>query len=411
MPMMRFNSKPSALMSPETISISTARNLMLAAQGLAKPPKRPAKKKDVLAAIRRMRVLQIDTINVVARSPYLVLWSRLGDFTPAWLDELLAEGALFEYVSHAMCFPPIEDYPLYRRSMLDGPRGWSTVVPWTRKHTKLVKHVMDRIRQVGGLRSADFETDQKRAGAWWYWKDEKIALECEFILGELMIARRQAFQRVYDLRSRVLPGWDDGPNAEKVPTREDVLQALTLRAVEALGVALAAWVPDYFGLPKTGNTRRLEAFADDGRLERVEIEGLAGPAYRHPAAVAVDQANVTTLLSPFDPLVWDRKRLKDLFGFDYKIECYTPAPKRRFGYFTLPILHRGALVGRLDPKAHRALGHFEVKALALEPGVVPSDELVAGLAAALRRLAAWHGTPELIIRRSEPADLADRLLA
>ena len=125
----------------------------------------------------------------------------------------------------------------------------------------------------------------------------------------------------------------------------------------------------------------------------------------------MDPPSLTTLLSPFDPLVWDRQRLKDLFGFDYTIEVYTPAAKRRFGYFTLPILHRGALVGRLDPKAHRAIGQFEVKALALEPGVEPSDDLVRGLASALRRLAAWHGTPELIIRRSEPADLGERVLA
>jgi uncharacterized protein YcaQ len=398
-------------MSPETISIATARNLMLAAQGLAKTPKSPAKKKDVLAAIRRMRVLQIDTINVVARSPYLVLWSRLGDFNPAWLDELLAEGALFEYWSHAMCFLPTEDYPLYRRTMLGGVRGWGGVPEWLRKHSELVKHVMNRIRREGGLRSADFETDQPPAGGWWKRKDEKIALECLLIIGELMIARRQAFQRVYDLRSRVLPGWKDGRNAANVPTREEVLLAHTLQAVEALGVARAAWVPDYFRLPKTGNASRLEALANDGRLERVEIEGLPGPAYRSLAAVAESESNVTTLLSPFDPLVWDRQRLRELFGFDYIIECYTVAAKRRFGYFTLPILHRGALVGRLDPKAHRALGQFEIKALALEPGVEPTDDLVEGLASALHRLAAWHGTPELIIRRSEPADLAGRLLA
>jgi hypothetical protein len=208
-----------------------------------------------------------------------------------------------------------------------------------------------------------------------------------------------------------LPGWRDGRKAANVPTREDVLRALTLRAVKALGVTLAAWVPDYFRLPKTGNAKRLEALAGDGLLERIEIEGLPGPAYRDPAAVAVDPPSLTTLLSPFDPLVWDRQRLKDLFGFDYTIEVYTPAAKRRFGYFTLPILHRGALVGRLDPKAHRAIGQFEVKALALEPGVEPSDDLVRGLASALRRLAAWHGTPELIIRRSEPADLGERVLA
>ena len=398
-------------MSPETISISTARNLMLAAQGLAQLPRRPAGKQDVLAAIRRMKVLQIDSIHVVARSPYLVLWSRLGDYNHAWLDELLAEGALFEYWSHAMCFLPIEDYPLYRRFMLDGARGWGDAEAWVRNHPELAERVMDRIRREGGLRSADFKNDHQPAGGWWNWKDEKVALECLFVLGELMIARRQAFQRVYDLPSRVLPGWDDGPNQSNVPTREKVLRALTLQAVEALGVALADWVPDYFRLPKTGSAARLEALADEGRLHRVVIAGLPGPAYLHPAAVSPGPVDLTTLLSPFDPLVWDRKRLKDLFGFDYTIEVYTPAPKRRFGYFTLPILHRGALVGRLDPKAHRADGLFEVKALTLEPGVEPSDDLVVGLSSALRRLAAWHGTPDLIIRRTDPPDLAARLLA
>jgi uncharacterized protein YcaQ len=259
-------------MSPETISISTARNLMLSAQGLARLPERPAKKKDVLAAIRRMGGLQIDTINVVVRSPYLVLWSRLGDYSRAWLDELLAEGALFEYESHAMCFLPIEDFPLYRRSMLDGSaRGWSDAAPWTRRHAKLVKRVMHRIRREGGLRAADFENDKKPGGPWWNWRDEKIALECLFILGELMIARRQAFQRVYDLRSRVLPGWRDGRKAVNVPAREAVLQALTLRAVKALGVALAAWVPDYFRLLKTGNAKRLEALAGDLRARGIRL--------------------------------------------------------------------------------------------------------------------------------------------
>src|SRR5258708_11480071 len=264
-----------------------------------------------------------------------------------------------------MCLLPIEDLPLYRRTMLDGARGWHTVEPWLREHRKLVQAIMRRIGREGGLRSADFENDQHRAGPWWNWKDEKTALICLHFTGDLMIARRESFQRVYDLRERVLPDWDDGPRAANVPSREEVLLAQTLRAVKALGVAQAAWVPMYFGLPKTGNAQRLEALAADGRLVPVTIDGLPGPAYRSPKAVAAKPSNVTTVLSPFDPLVSDRQRLKDLVGFDYKIECYTPAPRRRFGYFTLPILHRGALVGRLDPKAHRALGQFEVKALAL----------------------------------------------
>ena len=398
-------------MSPRSISISTARNILIAAQGLSRLPEKLAEKKDVLTAIRRMGVLQIDTIHVIARSPYLVLWSRLGDYPPAWLDELLAEGSLFEYWSHAACFLPIEDYPLYRRSMLDGARNWGGAAQWIDEHPEVVAQVMGRIQAEGALRSADFANDHKPAGGWWNWKDEKTALECLFILGELMIARRQSFQRVYDLRQRLLPDWDDGPELANVPGQEEVLRAFTLQAVRALGVALASWVPDYFRLPKTGNLQRLEALADEGQLRRTEIEGLPGPAYLYPSAEPVKRSNLTTLLSPFDPLVWDRQRLKDLFNFDYTIECYTPAPKRRFGYFTLPILHRGELVGRLDPKAHRSLGQFEVKSLALEPGVEPTDDLVDCLASTLRRLAAWHGTPELVIRRSEPASLAEWLLA
>ena len=394
----------------EKLSLFETRRILLNAQGLAQAPARKVVKADVLNAIRRMKVLQIDSINVVARSPYLVLWSRLGDYEPAWLDELLAEGALFEYWAHAMCFIPVEDYPLFRRSMLDGIRSWKQAAGWVRDHPEVAGQVLTRIRQEGGLRSADFVSDQKPSGGWWNWKEEKLALEYLLILGELMVSRRQNFQRVYDLRERVLPAWNDGLNQENVPEREQVLQTLTLKTMEALEVALADWVPDYFRLPKTGNLARLEALANAGLLQRVEIEGLSGPAYLHPSAETVQPAGLTSLLSPFDPLVWDRKRLLDLFDFNYTIEVYTPASKRSFGYFTLPILHRDRMVGRLDPKAHRAEGLFEVKALFLEPGVMATEDLVEGLCAALRSLAAWHGTPEVVIRRSEPEDLAARLM-
>jgi uncharacterized protein YcaQ len=165
--------------------------------------------------------------------------------------------------------------------------------------------------------------------------------------------------------------------------------------------------------------QRLEALAREGLLLRVEVEGFAGSAYVHPdradlIADAVSgklEPTLTTLLSPFDPLVWDRNRAHELFDFDYKIECYTPAAKRRYGYFTLPILHRGRLIGRLDPKAHRAQGLFEIKALHLEPGVAVDETLVADLAAALRRLAGWHGMTDMVIRRSDPPAVAALLKA
>jgi uncharacterized protein YcaQ len=399
----------------DTISIQTARNIQLAAQGLDSLKEQPTTKADVLEAVRRMGALQIDTIHVVARSPYLVLWSHLGDYHPEWLDELLAEGALFEYWSHAMCFLPVEDYPLYRRRMLEMAVDGNWTVKWTANHTDVVERVLTRIRSHGAVRSVDFENTNHRSSGWWDWKEEKQALEVLLTMGEIMIARRQKFQRVYDLRERILPGWND----MQTPPVEEVRRRLILKAVRALGVALPTWVPDYFRLPRKNINGNLEALAEEGSLVRVGVEGLHEIAYIHPDQIDLFEEvasgrrvpSLTTLLSPFDPLVWDRKRAHELFNFDYSIECYLPAPKRHFGYFNLPILHRGALVGRLDPKAHRTDGVFEVKALYLEPGILVDDDLVSSLSQALRRLAEWHATPQVIIRRSEPVELAERVIA
>ncbi|HUS14269.1 MAG TPA: crosslink repair DNA glycosylase YcaQ family protein [Chloroflexia bacterium] len=403
----------------DTISRQMARQVMLATQGLAHVPSRPAVKADVLAAIRRMYLLQIDTIHVVARSPYLVLWSRLGAYPPGWLDELLAEGALFEFWAHAMCFIPIEDYPLYRRRMLDGIQTptwpFKGAVQWAEEHPQVMERVRTHLREHGAVRSAEFENTNHVSGGWWNWKEEKDALEVMLLTGEVMVARRQHFQRVYELRERLRPGEDDAA----IPASEEVQRTLALRSVHALGVAFPGWVADYFRQPKTGIPQRLAALAREGLLQRVEVEGFKGAAYVHPdrldliqdAAAGQLEPTLTTLLSPFDPLVWDRQRARELFDFDYLIECYTPAAKRRYGYFTLPILHRGRLVGRVDAKAHRAQGMFEIKALHLEPGVAVDDRLVDDLAAALHRLAGWHATPDLVVRRSDPPDVAARLQA
>ena len=401
------------------ISLQMARNVMLAAQGLDQAPDRPADKADLLETIRHMYLLQIDTIHVVARSPYLVLWSRLGEYQPEWLDELLAEGALFEYWAHAMCFIPIEDYPLYRRRMLDAiqkkawPYKWA--VKWSQEHPEVVERVRSHLQENGSARSAEFENKSHVSGGWWNWKEEKDALEAMLFTGEVMIARRENFQRVYDLRERLMPDWDDA----NIPTSDELQRTLALRTVRALGIALPGWVSDYFRQPKTGIPKRLEKLSDEGLLYKVRVEGFEDPAYVHPdrtsliedAASGVLGPTLTTLLSPFDPLVWDRNRASQLFDFDYKIECYTPAAKRRYGYFSLPILHRGKLVGRLDPKAHRKEGMFEIKALHLELGVPASEELVADLAAALHRLADWHNTPNIVIRESNPPEFAARLEA
>jgi hypothetical protein len=395
------------------LSLHAARALFLAAQGLARRPRGKATKAALMAAIRRMGALQIDTISVVNRSPYFVLWTRVGDYEPRWLDELLAEGALFEYWAHEACFLPIEDYPLFRNRMLD--RGW---MRWRYSHLVMEKHAADvdrvlrLIREHGPVRSVDFERPGK-GGGWWGWKPEKRILESLFTAGELMIARREGFQRVYDLRERVLPGWDDAA----LPSAASAHRALALKAVRGLGVARAKWVSDYFRMGKKETPRLVHALADEGALLRVEVEGWKDGGFVHPdhAALAASAAEGgvkpvrTTLLSPFDPVVWDRTRASELFGFDYRLECYTPAPKRVYGYFTLPLLRRGALIGRADAKAHRRDGVFELKALYLEPGVRVTQGLIDDVAGAIRECAAWHRTPRVVIRRTEPADLAAKL--
>ncbi|AQQ39270.1 MULTISPECIES: winged helix-turn-helix domain-containing protein [Burkholderia] len=392
-----------------TLSPAAARALHLAAQGLLTPPRRKATKSDVLDTIRRMAQLQIDTIHVVARSPYLVLFSRLGDFSPQWLDEHLAEARLFEYWSHEACFLPIEQFGLMRYKMLDpSGMGWKYAAEWHAQNRPEIERLLARIRAEGPVRSADFaREDGVKGNGWWDRKPEKRHLEVLFTTGDLMVSERRNFQRVYDVRERVLPGWDD---TRDLPPREAVLPTLLDYTCRALGVVRADWVADYYRLPRRSYRAELERLAETGDLIPVQIDDWKEPAYVHrsldawlPAAAADTlRSTVTTLLSPFDPVVWDRRRASTLFGFDYTIECYTPEHKRRYGYFCLPVLHRGRLVGRVDAKAHRTLGTFELKAVHVEPGVRFGTGLAADVAKAVKKLAAWHGTPEVTVRHAPP---------
>lgn len=406
------------------LSLRQAQLIQLAAQGLLTPPRRRARKADLLAAITRMRVLQIDTIQVVARSPYLVLYSRLGAYEPSWLDELLAEGGVFECWAHEACFAPIVDYALHAAHGRQDARGQH----WAMRHAARVRRdqaaavdaLLAHVRAHGAVKSADFARPARGGGGWWGWKDEKRVLEALFATGELMVARRERFQRVYDLRERVL----EQARARHVfdprlPDATTLRREFTLGAVKALGITQARWINDYF---RRGTRLRDDALADlvaSGALLQIEVAGWEAPAYLHAdhaCLLAQARANRlrathTSLLSPFDPLVWDRERAATVFGFDYRLECYTPAPRRRHGYFVLPLLRRGRLVGRLDAKAHRTAGVFEIKALYLEQGVTPDAALARDLARAIHDCARWHGTPRLRLGRCEPRAFGANLRA
>lgn len=346
-----------------------------------------------------MGVLQIDTINVVARSPYFVLFSRLGIYQPAWLDELLTEGAIFEHWAHAACFIPIEDFSLIRRFILDGDRvkGYGD---WITENHEVIDGVLSTIRSTGPVKSADFKS-QKESGGWWNRKVEKWALEYWLDHGELMVSRRENFQRVYDLTERVHPGWDD----EQVPSRDEVICELIRKSVKALGVARPEWIADYYRLPKREVFNRLPEMVARGELLEVRVKewndsALYSPHHEPLIQSAVRsqlEASQTTLLSPFDPVTWDRTRARELFNYDFMIQAYTPADKRQFGYFPLPILHKGALIGRLDAKAFRKEGVFEIRGFYPERDIILTKSLMKDLKDAIHCCAQWHGTERLTL--------------
>ena len=388
------------------ISQPQARALHLAAQGLLVAPKQSASRATLRDCIARMELLQIDTIHVVARSPYLVLFSRLGNYPRGWLEDALAAGQIFETWAHEACFAPMPDLPLHRAYNRATRRHWGLMKAET-SHAQSRAHLdqlLAHIRAHGAVKSSDFERKDGQGGnGWWGWKDEKRWLEALFALGEVMVARRENFHRVYDLTERVAPQALADEAIGTVGDAAQVHQLFIQRSIAALGMTQARWINDYFRIKPRLKDADLDVLVEQGTVRRVAVEGWTECAYVHQrhdkllakAAKGTLKATHTTLLSPFDPVVWDRERASTLFNFDYRIECYTPEPKRIYGYFVLPILCCGELIGRLDAKAHRAQGVFEVKALHVQPGMVWSEAQSAAVANAIQACADWHGTPQV----------------
>ena len=397
------------------LTLGQARKLQLAAQGLLTPPRAAATRLSLLRCIARMQLLQIDTIHVVARSPYLVLFSRLGTYPMQWLDQALAQGQLFETWAHEASFVPIEDLALHRSYNRQARQHWGLMrgqASQSQQQAQL-EALLAHVEVTGPVKSADFQRTDGQSGGWWGWKDEKRWLEALFASGELMVARRENFQRVYDLAQRVCPALE----WMTLPTAADVQTRFIEKSIMALGVSQARWVHDYFRLKPRLKDVALDTLVAQGHVQRVLVQGWPAPGYVHSShATLLRQAldgkliaTHTSVLSPFDPLLWDRERAAAMFGFDYRLECYTPQVKRIYGYFVLPLLHRGELIGRLDAKAHRARGVFEVKALFLEPNVKLDDESVAQVAQAIARCAGWHATHEVVVTATTPTGLRRRL--
>ncbi len=390
------------------IPLQHARNLMLHTLGLAQNRRRQAGKGDLLGVIRQINFLQMDTISVVARAHHHILYSRLGPYHTAWLNELHDEGKLFEYFAHAMCLLPIEDFPIYWPEMLRRRRE-GYFGSWGKEHREQLAEMLQYIRKQGAVKSSDFKSE--RAGPWWGWKEEKILLETLFYWGELMIVRREGFQRVYDLRERVLTGWQEADGL----SMEESRKARFLEAARSLGVATDAWLIRQTYLPN--GQKIIRELADEGKLLPAGITGFKKAVFIHPenkqlyekAQTGALKANATKVLSMFDPLMIDRARVKELFDFDYRIQVYVPKAQRQKGYYLLPILHQGDLVGTLDAKAFRKEKILKVMTLRLENNVKPGETLAKGLAKEIRAYANWLGLDEVVLEDVEPITLKEKL--
>lgn len=391
-------------MSLPHLSLADARNLHLAAQGLLNKPRRRASLEDIPATISRMSLLQIDTINIVARSPYLVLFSRLGNYPAQWLDESLARGELMEYWAHEACFMPRSNFRLIRHRMLAPEKmGWKYKNAWMQEHEAEIAQLIQHIHDKGPVRSADFEHSRKGASGWWEWKPHKRHLEGLFTAGKVMVIERRNFQRVYDLTHRVMPDWDDERDLVSQTEAEIIMLDNSARS---LGIFREQWLADYYRLKRPALAAWREARAEQQQIIAVHVEKL-GNLWLHADLLPLLEralagkltATHSAVLSPFDPVVWDRKRAEQLFDFSYRLECYTPAPKRQYGYFVLPLLHRGQLVGRMDAKMHRQTGILEVISLWLQEGIKPTTTLQKGLCQAITDFANWQQATRVTLER------------
>jgi len=388
----------------EKLSAAEARALALTAQGFAQPRGR-GDKRALAAMIERLGVIQLDSVNVLARSHYLPAWSRLGAYDVAALDRMAyrAPRTLFEYWGHMASLMPIDMFPLFRwRMERAAEHAWAHVRK-TGKRRAIVDQVLAIVRERGPIGAGDIEVGKAGKGGWWEWSDAKRAVEWLFYAGHVTTAHRRGFERLYDVTERVLPA----ALLASSPTEADAHRALIERSARALGVATEADLRDYFRLKPAARTAIAE-LVEAGTLARADVEGWSKPAYVHTGirAATIDPTR-TAVLSPFDSLVWFRERTERLFGMRYRIEIYTPAHKRVHGYYVLPFLLGDRLVARVDLKADREAKVLRVLASHAEAGVKPAA-IAKPLAAELAGLAEWLGLSGVAVDKR--GDLAPALL-
>jgi len=395
----------------ETISAAHARRIALAAQGFTRARPATVSARHVHSVMARLGILQIDSVNVFARSHYMPLFSRLGAYDPALLDRLFLSRTTHyvEYLAHEATFMPVADWPLWRFRREYFQRRLGKPGSWAANNQRTLAWVTDELRSRGPLRPADIRADAPRErGTWWDWDDVKLALEHLWRTGDVAISGRRGFERTYALAEQVIPP-DVRAQEVAIP---DAIRELVRRAARSSGIATASDLADYYRIrDRAAVTTAIAELTDAGELVPTHVRGWERlgrplPAWRHRDAVLPRRVTAAALLTPFDPVVWFRDRALRAFGLDYRIEIYVPADKRRFGYYSLPVLVGDRIVARVDLKADRSTSTLQVQSAWWEPSASPDEDSDA-IAAELVLAAGWQGLDAISV--SGWGTAADRL--
>ncbi len=389
------------------LTANQARRIALAAQGFGESRQHEAPgRRHIRKLADRLGVIQIDSVNVLARTHYLPGFSRLGDYDRADLEAEAwgKKRSLFEYWGHEASMLPLDLQPLLRWRMARAASGemWGGLARFGRERADYIENIRAEIERRGPVTGGDFATGPKGGAGWWTWSDGKRALEWLFWAGEITTLTRRNFERVYDITERALPA---AVLNQPTPDEPDAIRELVRRSARAMGVATEADLRDYFRLPLAEARRAVAELAEAGELIPVKVQGWSKPGYLVPDAKIPRRIDAHALLSPFDNLIWFRDRTERLFGMKVRLEIYTPADKREHGYYVLPFLQGETLTARVDLKADRQAGVLRVQASHEEPGA--TAETPAALAAELRRMAGWLGLGGVAV--AERGGLSERL--
>lgn len=388
------------------MTLHQLQHITLESQGLLKTSPFGKGKKAVLNTLEHLGYLQIDILSVVKRAHHHTLWTRIPDYKPEHLDELVKERKVFEYWFHAASYLPMKDFRFALPQMLEVKQSETH---YYNADAKVMQYVMDTIRAEGPKKARDFKSVSKKTGSWWNWKPTKIALERLFLQGDLMISERSGMQKTYDITERILPTNIDLTEPSPIEFAEYLVKTY-LRAYGFTTVKQITHLKTGQKLRKSVN-EVLNTMLQEGTIQKVDIEGLPAVFIQSELtekAVRKSNSNIR-LLSPFDNSIIHRDRLNQFFDFDFRLECYTPKEKRQYGYFCLPILFGNTFIGRVDCKAHRKEKQFEIIQLHIENQNIDVEIWAKPFAELLRQFATFNGCESLKLTQVSPSKLTDSL--